>query len=122
MSMSSIVRGKVSSRKAIIRNEPSESMILVCNRFSSSFTSVIRPAAYSRTNARTLSFTSVTELFVVIFTCYWAGEVLVQQILQSSAAYNDKKGIGAPALVSNLPRLLPLLSLDSRLRRSGKKG
>src|SRR2546423_2260640 len=122
MSMSSIVRGKVSSRKAIIRNEPSESMILVCNRFSSSFTSVMRPAAYSRTNARTLSFTSVTELFVVIFTCYWAGEVLVQQILQGSAAYNDKKRIGAQAPVSNLP--LPPSSAFSRfqIKRKRKKG
>src|SRR5215470_5089811 len=80
MSVSSIVRGKVSSRNAIIRNEPRESMILFVNRGSSSFTSVRPlPAAYSRTNARTFSFTSITgfsELFAVILTSCRAGQIL----------------------------------------------
>src|SRR5450432_4769508 len=88
MSVSSIVRGKVSSRKAIIRNEPRESMILLVNRFSSSFTSVKPlPAAYSRTNARVGSFTSSTEfseLFVIIFASYCACQSLVQKNLRGT--------------------------------------
>src|SRR2546426_6951625 len=92
MSVSSIVRGKVSSRKAIIRNEPRESMILVVNRGSSSFTSVRPlPAAYSRTNARTFSFTSTTglsELLAVILASCWA-----RQILSSKFSPHGQAGV-----------------------------
>src|ERR1041385_5706780 len=87
MSVSSIVSGKVSSRKAIIRNEPRESMILFVNRGSSSFSSVRPlPAAYSRTNARTFSFTASTELselFAVILASCSARQVLSSKFLPS---------------------------------------
>src|SRR5438067_11475131 len=67
MSVSSTVNGKVSSRKAIMRKTPKESMTLFLSKESSSLTSEMpRAWAYSSTNVRTGPLMSIEFASVLI--------------------------------------------------------